>query len=152
VGRLPEYSAKVAAEICKAISEGQTLRATCRKLQVDHSTVLQWVRDDREGFANRYAHARELQVEAWADLIVCEAEDSSKDTVTLTRRDGTEYEAPDHEWINRSRLRVDTYKWLMSKLLPKKYGDKVTQQLEGPDGGPVQLTWKSRSTTPPGTK
>lgn len=90
-----------------------------------HSTVLNWVVYDKDGFADQYARARQLQVEAWADVIVAEAEDSSKDTVTLTRRDGTEYEAPDQEWISRSRLRVDTYKWLMSKLAPRKYGEKV---------------------------
>lgn len=126
MGRIPEYTAELAEKILVAISEGETLKATCRKLDISHSTVLQWVRDDREGFANLYARSRQLQVEAWADLIVAEAEDSSKDTVTLTRRDGTEYEAPDHEWISRSRLRVDTYKWLMSKL-SKKYADKVEQ-------------------------
>ena len=31
----------------------------------------------------------------------------------------------DHEAIQRSRLRVDTRKWLASKLYPKRYGDRV---------------------------
>ena len=117
------------------------MRAVCRAIELDHSTVLQWVRDDREGFANQYARAREMQVEAWADLIVAEAEDSSKDTVTLTRRDGTEYTAPDQEWISRSRLRVDTYKWLMSKLASKKYGERVQAEISGPNGGPILYGW-----------
>ena len=39
-----------------------------------------------------------------------------------------------YENIQRSRLRVDTRKWIMSKLAPKKYGDKVTQELTGKDG------------------
>ena len=41
----------------------------------------------------------------------------------------------DGSWLNRSRLRVDTRKWLMSKMLPRKYGDKMA--LTGGDGGPI---------------
>ena len=36
------------------------------------------------------------------------------------------------------RLRVDTRKWILSKLVPKKYGTKVTAEITGADGGPVQ--------------
>lgn len=86
---------------------------------------------DRDGISTLYARAREQQAEAWADVIVLEAEDSSKDTMTLTRRDGTEYDAPAQEWIARSRLRVDTYKWLMAKLRPKVYGDKIQTEHSG---------------------
>lgn len=124
-GRPVLFTKELADRICESIAQGKTLRAVCRELDLAHSTVLNWVVYDHQGFADQYTRARQLQVEAWADVIVAEAEDSSKDTQTLTRRDGTEYEAPDHEWINRSRLRVDTYKWLMSKLAPKKYGEKV---------------------------
>lgn len=119
------YTKALADDICEEIASGETLRAVCRKLDIPHQTVLRWVVHDDHGFADQYARARQAQVEAWGDVIVAESEDSSKDTVTLTRRDGTEYDAPDHEWIARSRLRVDTYKWLMSKLAPKKYGDRL---------------------------
>ena len=40
--------------------------------------------------------------------------------------------------MQRSRLRVDTRKWLLSKALPKIYGDKVTAEISGPDGGPIK--------------
>ena len=39
---------------------------------------------------------------------------------------------------HRDRLRVDTRKWILSKLVPKKYGTKVTAEITGADGGPVQ--------------
>lgn len=45
----------------------------------------------------------------------------------------------DGDHIQRSRLRVDTRKWLLSKVLPKVYGDKSTTTHTGPDGGPVQF-------------
>jgi len=40
--------------------------------------------------------------------------------------------------VDRSRLMIDARKWLASKLAPKKYGDKVSAELSGPDGGPIQ--------------
>ena len=50
--------------------------------------------------------------------------------MTIGHDDSTR-EVADNEWINRSRLRVDTRKWLMGKLAPKKYGDKVQQEISG---------------------
>ena len=42
------------------------------------------------------------------------------------------------EHVQRSKLRVDARKWLMSKMKPKKYGEKVSQEITGKDGGPIE--------------
>lgn len=60
-----------------------------------------------------------------AEEILAIADDSRADTEIRYDAQGESYEAPNSEWLQRSRLRVDTRKWLMSKLAPKKYGDKV---------------------------
>jgi hypothetical protein len=126
--------------VLKRISEGETLRSLAFELKFNRGDWHRMQVED-EGFHSRYARAREAQIEAWADEILADADDSHRDTMTLTRRDGTAYEAPDNEWINRSRLRVDTRKWLMSKLAPKKFSDKLA--LTGADGsGPVEITCK----------
>lgn len=44
-----------------------------------------------------------------------------------------------NEAIARNRLRVETRKWMLSKMLPKMYGDKVTTEHTGKGGGPIQL-------------
>jgi hypothetical protein len=54
--------------------------------------------------------------------------DSAKDGITITRADAVE----------RAKLQVDTRKWLLSKLAPKKYGERVQQVVSGPDDGPVK--------------
>ena len=41
--------------------------------------------------------------------------------------------------IASKRLQVDTLKWKLSKMLPKVYGDKVTQEHTGAGGGPITL-------------
>lgn len=120
-GRPSDYSEGKALEICRRLSEGESLRSICRdKDMPDKTTVLRWL-SQHEEFRTQYAHAREMQTEHWAEEILDIADDGSNDT--YKDKDG----APrvDQEVIARSRLRVDTRKWLMSKLAPKKYGDKV---------------------------
>lgn len=94
------------------------------------STVFKWLRDHKE-FSEQYARAKEAQAEAFADELISLADDSSNDITG-------ELQMPNGVAVQRSRLMVDTRKWVMSKLLAKKYGDKL--QHTGGDGeGPVQF-------------
>ena len=114
------YSDEVADHICRELAKGRTLKDVCRGDGMpDESSVRQWV-VDREGFAPRYAQAREAGVHAMADEIVEIAEDGSNDW--MEGKHGPQLNA---EHVQRSRLRVDTRKWLMAKALPKVYGDKL---------------------------
>lgn len=83
--------------------------------------------DDREGFAAQYAQARDLGLEAMADELFDIADETTKDT--FTDKDGND--RPNNEWITRSRLRVDTRKWYLSKLAPKRYGDRLDVAVSG---------------------
>ena len=65
-----------------------------------------------------------LQAEHWAEEIIEIADDSKNDFV---EKEG--HTALNSENINRSRLRVDTRKWLMARLAPKKYGDKDNERI-----------------------
>ena len=66
---------------------------------------------DRQGFYTHYARARALRTERWAEEIIELADEPI---------------APgDNAAVQCARLRVDTRKWLMSKLAPRKYGDRV---------------------------
>ena len=62
------------------------------------------------------------------------ADDSTNDYMMKQGEDGSEYEALNAEHIQRSRLRIETRKWLSSKLKPKKYGDKIQQEITAPEG------------------
>lgn len=135
----PPVDADVAAKVLKAMSEGRSLRAVCKEIGYDASVVRQWVLDDVSGFASHYARARVLQVEALADELREVADDGTNDWMTIKRGD-TEVEVENKEVVNRSRLRIDTLKWIMSKIAPKNYGDKVQQEITGADGGPVAIT------------
>lgn len=93
------------------------------------STVLRWLRNFPE-FRVQYTQAREDLLEHWAEQIVDISDDNEKDTIVITNEDGSSQVKVDHDHINRSRLRVDTRKWLLSKLGAKKYGDKLNVEAE----------------------
>ena len=132
-GRPTRYTPKVAADICTRLAEGESLRAICRDGAMPGlRTVLGWLFDgEHQEFSHQYASAREAQAEVWADEIVSIADEATGDSTT--DKDGKEI--VNHEHIQRSRLRVDARKWIASKLLPKRYGDKLQHTGEG--GGPI---------------
>ena len=75
------------------------------------------IQHDLEGFAALYAQARKSQVEAWADDLVAISEERDSEP-------------------NDRRVRIDTKRWLMSKLVPKQYGDRIVHA--GDEGAPIQ--------------
>lgn len=136
-GRPPVYTAELAAEICARIAAGESLRKICETPGIPAaSTVHLWVIDNTNGFAEQYTRARLAQAIRWAEEIKEIADDGSNDTYV----DADGNTRTDHDVINRSRLRVDTRKWLLSKVLPKVYGEKVNHEVTGADGGPVVVT------------
>jgi hypothetical protein len=87
------------------------------------SSIFNWL-NSNEQFMQQYARAKEVQAEALAEDLLEIADDATNDW--MDKRFGeTEVRVIDNEAIQRSKLRVDTRKWLMSKLQPKKYGEKL---------------------------
>lgn len=126
-GRPTDFSDELAASICFEIAEGRSLRSVCRDKGMPHmSTIFRWLGEkDKATFKEQYARACEERTEAMAEDILDIADDGTNDYVTRSTNDGDEYQVVDKDNIQRSRLRVDTRKWLMSKMKPKKYGDKI---------------------------
>lgn len=136
-GRPSIFSAELASEICARISAGQSLRHVCRDESMPcTSTVLKWARENEE-FSQQYAKARDALLEHWAEEITEIADDGSNDWMNNADPENPGYKL-NGEHINRSRLRVDTRKWLLSKLAAKKYGDRISAELTGKDGGPIE--------------
>jgi hypothetical protein len=126
-GRPSDYSDETATEICGRLSEGSSLRSICADEGMpSKSTVMRWLAAHAE-FRDQYARAREAQADYWAEEIIEISDDGANDTY----KDGEGNERTNQDVIARSRLRVDTRKWLMARMAPKKYGDKITQELTG---------------------
>lgn len=131
IGRPSIYTHELALEICKRLSAGESLRVICFDEDMPNaSTVHAWVLEDKEGFSKKYARARSIQAENMFDEILEIADDGSNDFMTITKGDRM-YNIEDKEVTNRSRLRVDSRKWYLSKVLPKKFGDKMDVTSDG---------------------
>lgn len=118
--------------ICERLVDGESLRAICREDGMpSQSMIFRWLEAHTE-FRERYARARECQAESLADELLEIADDGSNDWMTREGKDGegSAYQA-NGEHIQRSRLRVDTRKWIASKLKPKKYGDSQSIEHTG---------------------
>ena len=140
-GRPSSYSEEIVSRICEALAGSSAgLAEICRSDEtLPHDrTVYRWLADPKhEEFRQRYASAREAQAHFFGDEILEISDDGTNDWMKRNVGEETVVVA-DHEHISRSKLRVDSRKWLMSKLAPKKYGDKLEATVQGPNGGPVQ--------------
>ena len=139
-GRPSTFDRAIADQILARVSNGETLRQVCRSEGMPpESTVRNWAVYDYDGFAAQYARARDAQMEAWADETIDIADDARNDWIERENaRTGATFIALNEEAISRARLRVDQRKWLMSKWKPSTYGDKITAEHTGKDGGPIQ--------------
>ncbi|WP_186194461.1 terminase small subunit protein [Burkholderia gladioli] len=121
-----KFTKALAETICEHLASGLSLR------QIEEiegmptkTTILRWLGDDRyTEFRDQYARARDMQAEGMADEILEIADDGRNDWMEVQSRDGEHIGwKVNGEAVQRSRLRIDARKWLLSKLLPKKYGN-----------------------------
>lgn len=116
------YSEEITDIICKKISSGQSLNSICKdKLMPAQSTVFVWL-SEYKTFQEKYARAREAWADAEFENILQIADDGSNDT--YIDEDGNE--KTNWDVLGRSKLRVDTRKWALARMSPKKYGDSTT--------------------------
>ncbi|HQX62628.1 MAG TPA: hypothetical protein PK593_04110 [Thermomicrobiales bacterium] len=88
------------------------------------ATVRLWSKQEAHPFAAQYEKSRLIGYGAMAEELIEIADDGSNDWIERHDKENVGYQA-NGEHIQRSRLRVDTRKWILSKMLPKVYGDKI---------------------------
>lgn len=139
MGRPSDYSLEVVSRICGRIADGESLKAICLGEEMPtKSTVYLWMAAHPE-FSDMYARAKEDCADTLAEEILEIADDGSNDWMERNEKDNPGWIA-NGEHIQRSRLRVDSRKWIASKLKPKKYGEKIEQTHQGAGGGPIVIS------------
>lgn len=112
-------------EICQRIMAGESVRRICRDEHMPaQSTVFEWLASDLQ-FQRSYLLAKQLLAETLQEDMLEISDDTSGDYVQ--GEDGPAFNA---EHVQRSKLRVDTRKWLASKLAPKRYGDSTALRVD----------------------
>jgi hypothetical protein len=132
VGRPTKYTPELADLICERVAIHDVGLSKLTKMfddMPDKSNINKWRRKYPD-FRVKYAQAKCEQIEFLTEDILEIADDATNDWMEFEEKtNGCESWKVNGEHIQRSRLRIDTRKWLAAKLAPKIYGDVITQQL-----------------------
>ena len=122
-GRPTLYCEDLGTRICELLAEGNTLSSICREHTdlPSERTIRRWALDPEHPFSPQYARAREIGYHKMADDLL----------------DIADNEETEPGQVARDRLRTDKRQWLLSKALPKIYGDKLAIGGD-PDTGPIK--------------
>jgi hypothetical protein len=125
-----KYDPKLVEAMLAEISEGTPASKVYKKHKVSHTTFHEWVK--RKEWIEKYACAKEDRAYKIFEEILEIADDKTEDVVII---DGKKY--MNAEFVQRSRLRIDARKWFLSKMLPRKFGEKIDITTNGGEMAPV---------------
>jgi hypothetical protein len=151
MGRPTLYSQEVVGYICQELAKGLPLTVICRggmmveeradpendeyqrpEVMPKPRTVQDW-EAERDDVSAAIARARELGEFALAEECLEIADDGRRDY--SVDKDGRE--VPDHDHINRTKLRIETRLKLLAKFNPRRWGDKL--ELAGSKDSPLTV-------------
>src|SRR3954463_4417905 len=124
LGRPPKFNPEIGNEVCELIACGFSLRKASAALGIAHETVLRWAVRYPD-FRHQYAQARALRVDWMTEEMLDIADDAASDWAL--DKEGNPKKV-DREAVLRSRLGLETRKWLAARLDPKQWGER--QQLD----------------------
>jgi len=141
-GRPTRYTLKLTDEICERLAVGESMRSIARDEGMPAmSTLFKWLRLYPK-FTEQYDRAKVESADAMSEDCLDIADNIEGAPVMVDgvplKVDGNLVKTIDSVSVQHAKLKVDTRKWLMSKMKPKKYGDKISQELSGPNGGPIE--------------
>lgn len=135
------YSKQIANAVIERIAAGESLRSICRDPEMPNiSTVLDWADKDKDGFRSRYSTAMDFRAQVMFEEMLEIADESPKKCY------GEPGTGEASARAMAEKLRVDARKWMLARMAPKRYGEKITQEISGPDGGPVKTEGEYRVT------
>ena len=132
-GRPSSYTEKLKQAILDEISSSSAgIFEIHRREGMPHVRKFYELLERDEEFRHRYAQAKEFQGDYMSEQILAKAASA----ITVAHGEAGTGEAGAR--VQAVKMEVEALKWTAAKLLPKKYGDRVTQELTGPDGGPIK--------------
>lgn len=111
--------------ICQMIAGGWSIKQIAVVLECNDRAIHHWRNEDAI-FSAQYEKAKLDQMDYFAEELLEIADDASNDW--MEREGKTELNV---EHVARSRMRLDTRKWLMAKMAPIRFGDKQIHEHAG---------------------
>ena len=118
---------KIAERIFEGMRSGLSAHKACAAVGLHQSTFNGWLNDDAQ-LAVDYARARDDLIEKLASEIISIAD---QDVGT------TDNGSTDSGAVQDKRVRIEARKWALSKMAPKKYGDRI--EIAGDDAAPLKV-------------
>lgn len=113
-------------KVLDLMHQGRSTTSACEEVKLSWRVFVDWAeRDDSN--AQRYASARARLLERMAEEIHQIANTPVEGETTVVKADGG-VEVKRGDMIEHRRLQIDARKWLLSKLMPQKYGER--QQID----------------------
>lgn len=139
-GRPSTFTKKKGDKICELMAKGLSLNEIAEIEGMPTPPAVRAWRARHPEFNSQYARAVEDRLEFLADQMNEIADDGRNDWMERKNAKGESLGIVfNQESFQRSRLRLDTIKWQLSKLIPKKYGDKLDLNVGGQkDAPPLQ--------------
>lgn len=125
-----KYDPKLVEAMLAQIAEGNPASKVCKEHNVSRNSFNEWVK--RKEWSDKYARAVDDRAYKIFEEILEIADDKSEDVIII---DGKKY--INSEFVQRSRLRIDARKWFLSKMLPRKFGEKIDITTNGGEMAPV---------------
>lgn len=129
MARSSEFDQEIADRLCEWLAEGRSLNKFCELDGNPAQTTIRRWRESNPEFRSQYAQARIDQYYVYADQIIDIADDGLNDTYV----DDKGNIRTDHDVVHRSKLRVESRKWLLSKRIPHEFGDRVSEASQKPE-------------------
>ena len=131
---------KAQAVIDQIADTGKSHRSVCGENGVKPSTFLRWISEDG-GLAEQYARAMQVRADTHFSEIVEISDTQQIGTVETSKEWGVEIKTAD--MVEHRRLRIDARKWVIARMNPRKYGEKL--ELAGDKDSPVSIVVKRYS-------
>ena len=137
-------------DICELIISGKSLRFALNEVSLPAKTFFVWLRDN-EVLSKQYARATTERAELMFEDMFDIADDGTNDWMEKKNDKGEGVGwSINGEHIQRSRVRIDTRKWALSKMMPKKYGAKAEQVEESENNTPtIKIEYVTNERTKP---
>jgi hypothetical protein len=129
---------KAQAVVDQIADTGKSLRKVCEENEIKPSTFLRQVALD-ENLAEQYARAMQVRADTHFSEIVEISDTQQIGTVETSKEWGTETKTAD--MVEHRRLRIDARKWVIARMNPRKYGDKL--ELAGDKDAPITVAIKA---------
>ncbi|AKG07050.1 hypothetical protein LU276_03965 [Moraxella haemolytica] len=106
MGRPTIYSEEIITEFLYRIAKGRSVASVCQDDDMPHrATIYEWLAQYSD-FSDRYARASEQRADHYFDEMLDIADKALP------------------EEVQKAKLQIDTRKWVLARMNPKKYSDK----------------------------